>query len=509
MPVDLSAPLAWKTAQGDALTMLQTLQGNILKGHGRHFTANIFFRLDPSKDAEARRMLRELGNYHVTSAYRQLLDADQFKKDGKKAKGGKGGGAFVHVALSASGYAALNRPDAAPVGSEYTKGMAHPDNIADLTDPLREEWEENFRTDIHGLVIAALETASETGALAGQIRTLIEEAGGTVFIQHGAALFNAAGEGIEHFGYVDGRSQPLVLTEDIDEERKSAGTDRWDPAFTPGIALVPDPGVPGEDTAFGSFLVFRKLEQSVRKFKTREQEVADELGLEGEDRELAGALIVGRFEDGTPVTMSRTARSLKPPNNFDYQGDSALRCPFHGHIRKTNPRGSGGVTGDVEQDEIDERTHLMLRRGIPYEDTRREVPPSELPESESMEEFLEQVSDKLPEKGVGLLFMAYNADLHDQFRFTQVVWANNSGFPVSPAGPHGIDPVIGQDGKSESDHETSQEQALRKTWDDQASPVVREEVGFSGFVTMKGGEYFFAPSLTFLRGLTGPPAAVA
>ncbi len=34
----------------------------------------------------------------------------------------------------------------------------------------------------------------------------------------GIAYKNANGDGIEHFGYVDGRSQPLMLQEDIDEE---------------------------------------------------------------------------------------------------------------------------------------------------------------------------------------------------------------------------------------------------------------------------------------------------
>jgi deferrochelatase/peroxidase EfeB len=31
---------------------------------------------------------------------------------------------------------------------------------------------------------------------------------------------------------------------------------------------------------------------------------------------------------------------------------------------------------------------------------------------------------------VGLLFMAYNATIGQQFKFTQQVWANNKNFPV-------------------------------------------------------------------------------
>ena len=36
-----------------------------------------------------------------------------------------------------------------------------------------------------------------------------------------------------------------------------------------------------------------------------EQQFANQLGLENEDGERAGAMIIGRFEDGTPVTRSR------------------------------------------------------------------------------------------------------------------------------------------------------------------------------------------------------------
>ncbi len=493
MPANLARPLSWKSAEDDELLMLQSLQGNILKGHGRHFTANIFFTLDPKRAKEARRMLRELANFHLVSAYRQLIDADAFKNAGKKEEGGRGGGAFTHLALSVDGYTAIEKADVAPTDPEFRRGMKDAGSLRDLADPDVDTWEPEFRATIHGVVIAAHETASETAKLADRIRGLIEKAGGTVFIQRGATLRNAAGEGIEHFGYVDGRSQPLMLAEDIEEERKRTGTNRWNPAFPLSLALVPDPGVENDPTAFGSYLVFRKLEQRVRAFKTREQTIADTLGLKGaEARELAGALLVGRFEDGTPVTLSDEARGAKPANNFDYTGDPGLRCPFHAHIRKTNPRGSGGTDPDLKKGEAQERLHLMPRRGIPYEDARREVHPAELPAAKDSREFARKVAPKLPEKGVGLLFMAYNSDLGRQFKFTQAAWANATDFPVSPKGPHGLDPVIGQGPL------TPNEQKLPKVWD---GKEMTDGVDFGGFVHMKGGEYFFSPSLTFLLDL--------
>ena len=216
-------------------------------------------------------------------------------------------------------------------------------SLSALGDPAVSAWEDPFQQDLHGVVLAAADTESETASVAIAMKTLITEAGGTVLhTQHGKALRNAAGVGIENFGYVDGRSQPLLLQEDIDEETETAGSSRWNPAFPLSAALLKDPGT-SDTFSHGSPFVFRKLEQDVRQFKTREQEVADVLELTGDARELAGALVVGRFEDGTPVTLSDEAHGGPPANNFSYAGDAGSRCPFHAHIRKVNSRGSGGA----------------------------------------------------------------------------------------------------------------------------------------------------------------------
>ncbi|MEA2871464.1 MAG: hypothetical protein QOH67_1440, partial [Hyphomicrobiales bacterium] len=376
MAINLAAPLAWTKATAEELKMLQCLQGNILKGHGRDFTANIFFKLDPVKPLQMKRMLRDLANFHLTSAYAQLLAAQEFKKSGKD------GGPFAHLALSVKGYQALGLAASAPADPDFQAGMKAPGSLAALIDPPVAQWEPPFQQDLHGVVIAAADTEGETAALAGTIKDLIADAGGTVVhVQHGKALRNSADEGIENFGYVDGRSQPLMLQEDIDAETSGAGTSRWDPTFPLNTALLKDPGTT-DTVSFGSLFIFRKLEQAVKNFKTREQQVADILALTGEDRELAGAMIVGRFEDGTPVTLSKDARGGKPANNFNYSVDAGVRCPFHGHIRKTNPRGSGGAEAEPL-----ERKHIMARRGIPFEDVKRMTHPAELPESGSLVEF--------------------------------------------------------------------------------------------------------------------------
>jgi hypothetical protein len=100
------------------------------------------------------------------------------------------------------------------------------------------------------------------------------------------------------------------------------------------------------------------------------------------------------------------------------------------------------------------------------------------------------VKKLLPTGKVGLLFMAYNARLSEQFVFTQARWANAAGFPKNDAG---LDPVIGR-----TDQPLTP-QKWPKQWDDASSSEVSFD--FHGRVTMKGGEYFFAPSLGVLKGL--------
>ena len=62
MPVTLTAPLRWQSANADEQKMLKNLQGNILKGHGCEHTWNIFFQFGPVAAA----LKRVLGNGRST-----------------------------------------------------------------------------------------------------------------------------------------------------------------------------------------------------------------------------------------------------------------------------------------------------------------------------------------------------------------------------------------------------------------------------------------------------------
>jgi Dyp-type peroxidase family len=270
-------------------------------------------------------------------------------------------------------------------------------------------------------------------------------------------------DGVEHS--IGTMGLCLFLRGDIDREASTGGIAQYDPSALLGQFVLVDP-LDGD--GFGSFFVFRKLEQDVAGFKAAEQHLAGTLSLVGDDRERAGAQIVGRFQDGTPLTMANAEGGVPVRNDFNYGADAnASRCPFQGHIRKTHPRGSsaGGLAFD--------NTVQMARRGITYGHRLQD------PDSKAL---IDQPND-----GVGLLFMSYQASIDSQFHFMQTQWANNEGFPNAGVG---IDPVIGQVG--------TQEQQWFPTFGSTASPR-SEHVG--GFVKLKGGDYFYAPSVGGLKSL--------
>jgi Dyp-type peroxidase family len=468
MPIVLNQPLRWKNANGDEKAMLQDLQANILKGHGRKHTANLFLRFGSA--AAGRSLLQALAP-QVTSA-KQQLEANELFKSTKQS-----GGLVTLVFLTRAAYDVLGvAPAAIPPDAAFGAGMAS--RRTKLGDPVSTSWDKHLRGPIHAMLLLANDTAAQVkharNALVATLPTgvllLGEETG------LGMASKRSPGEGIEHFGYVDGRSQPLLLVEDVEHERDDRdGISVWDPAFGLETALVADPAGKTANS-FGSYLVFRKLEQNVRGFKKAEEKLAKALGLKGDDAERAGAMIIGRFEDGTPVvTQSADGVNAPVPNNFDFRDDpTGAKCPFHGHIRKTNPRGESTALGATLQQE---RAHLMARRGITY--GKR----SKHPNSRNL-----SFAD-MPTKDVGLLFMAYQGDIDNQFEFTQAAWVNNPNF-VKPG--TGIDPVIGQG--------PAGGQSCPTKWGG-AAATPRKAFDFRGFVTMKGGEYFFAPSISGLKSL--------
>ena len=460
----LNTTLTWKGSNASVAALLDDLQANILKGHGRDHTINLFLQFDPARQNQIKASIHQLSG-HIKTAKQQLLEAEDFKTSKKD------GGTVRCLMLSFAGYQALGVAAKAPptlANSAFQAGMRTRTNL--LLDPPAANWDAHFNQTIHAMLLLADDDTARLSAERDSVVDSLQAVGVKILgEERGDQQHNSRGDGVEHFGYVDGRSQPLLLAEDVQHEKAlTDGTSMWNPEFPVDQVLVTNAGA---TAVLGSFFVFRKLEQNVFAFKRKEQDLSTTLGLTGEDRELAGALMVGRFEDGTPVLLrNRGGIGGGVPNNFNYDDDTAgVKCPFHAHIRKTNPRGTGGAEPHAV-----ERGHIMARRGITYGERE------------------DGMGDR-PEADVGLLFMAYQKSLENQFEHTQRIWANNPGFPVGPAPAPGIDPVIGQGVNPPGTQQTPEH------WGD---PVTTKKPSdFAGFVKMKGGEYFFAPVISALRTL--------
>jgi Dyp-type peroxidase family len=420
---------------------LENLQGNILKSHGRGAAVHIFLRFKNDKRLEARRFLRRFAG-EITSAAEQIRQAQRFRKTGTSGEW------FASLCLSAKGYRYL-KLSLEGFSAQFQHGMA----AARLHDPPAGEWEPKFR-EVHAMIILADDRAE---VLTEQISVRREELEdlAEVGIEFGLTMRNEAENPIEHFGYADGVSQPLFFERDLQTPPLC-----WNPYAGPSLVLVQDPHG-GSRTASGTYFVFRKLEQNVREFKVAEKAMARKLHLRHEEQEQAGAMMVGRFEDGTPLALHRTAGrrpGKRPQNDFTYDDDpQGNRCPLAAHIRIMNPRTE------------EEKLHRIARRGITYGDP---TPPGE-------------DDDTLPSTGVGLLFQCCQADLANQFEYLQHLANRHSSRHGGP------DPLIGQAMVERTDLE------FPAGWDKPG----RTQFTFHRFVKMKGGEYFFVPSISFFERL--------
>jgi Dyp-type peroxidase family len=527
-PLDNPNPVPFSgSSPGPYDALLERLQGNILKGHGRDFTVNILLRFNDGTAADTiRDVLKRLAAEYVTSAARQLIEAEQRRTLGLP------GSLFGNLFLSNKAYEKLgfraeelstgfyDPPDpsgALPTKTNFLTGMK--DSAGDLKDSLTDPIEPLETAYVHGHIDALLLLADDAEdhllrAARREVDRLHDAGVATVVaLEHGAVLRNAQGHGIEHFGYVDGRSQPLFLASDFTglddkgkivpgrtKERLPGGRgdlEYWNPFAPLKLVLLKDPGVV-DPLAFGSYYVFRKLEQNVRAFALAERDLATALRLDGHDGARAGAMAVGRYRDGTPLIL-RDRPGLPPTlsNDFRYDGRDAqaaqragapidtfgLKCPFQAHIRKVSPR-----QNSVAPDVIERR---IVRRGITY----------------GARTSLDMSNDiqALPSGGVGLLFACFQRSIMRQFAFIQERWSSDATFPISGKRTNhvGLDILIGQGIRSP------------QPWRPEYGGVIQEPPNlnslnvpeshptpfkFDSFVKFRGGEFFFAPSLPFLLG---------
>ena len=321
--------------------MLKNLQCNVLKPHGRDHAVHIFLQFTGNPAQVSKTWIQQYvaDPRHLTSAGEQLEQIRIFHHD--HVPGGMIGGVF----LSAEGYRYLGF-DADVFDDEnqtFRHGMKHHDfdlvqGLLDTAnkDPLPETWEQGYQETIHAMLLLADDTLGNLQAEAAQISASVNGIATVVAAEYGNVLRNGQSEAagvqvsrslgavnsqpevatraltgepepvgaadatppkerhIEHFGYVDGRSLPAFLVEDFDEEKGLGGPITRDPSAPLSLALVPDPLATEEDS-FGSYFVFRKLEQNVAGFNAGVRALADTLGI---DPNLAEPWLLGGSKMG-------------------------------------------------------------------------------------------------------------------------------------------------------------------------------------------------------------------
>ena len=475
-------------------SLLNEIQGNILKSHGRNHAVYLFLTFNDNIEA-AKQWIGSFSHRYVTSALEQAEQAKLFRQNKDVP-----GTIFANFFLTRAGYMHLGYTyDQLPSEDSFRQGMQDPNMQNELGDD-SQQWEAGFQNEIHALVLLAADKIvgprtqeaklqeqkdqtklrQQPALLAQKVEKIKQELAAIASVVHeqiGYVLRDAtSGEEIEHFGFRDGVSQPLFLKRDIDKEREHSDFSKWDPRAPLNLVLFKDP-LGKEKESYGSFLVFRKLEQNVKGWNN---DVVNNLAKKlNVPDELARAYTMGRFQDGTVVVKSSQKGNYKG-NNFNYSEDpQGSKCPFFAHARKVNPRGDTGnpslVSTPTRLEE--EKMHRIARRAINYGPLPSEV----------------------PEKDAGLLFMCFQASLTNQFNFMQKAWAKEQNFVKRDVG---TDVAIGVEKRDDDGRAPTEKYNWPTQWDSEE----KTEVSFRHWVTMRGGEFFFAPSMSFLKALAPEPS---
>ena len=463
------APNQMRTA-GDLKSQLHDVQGGLLREYDTLACRYLFYRIDDA--AKGRTWLREL--------------VDDVTSHAGYAAGQAENGT-LNIAFSARGLAALGLSEAT-IGrfpEAFRQGMrARAAALGDVGPSAPEHWEGKLGSDeVHALVAVSHNSVQDCRDQHAWLASVVEQTGGIAEVHSVAAevVFDRrSGCPSAHFGYVDPISQPAI--DGLDGEpnpgdgalRAGGG---WR-SIKPGEFILGFENELGERTATpgpeglcdnGTFIVFRKASQDVAGFRDYLKQGA--MTLWGSDdaahQEKLAAKIVGRWRSGCPLALSpdhddpSIAADPKRVNDFDYADDpEGLKCPLGAHLRRTNPRASRiTTTTDINRKRI-------LRRGLEY------GPP--LPEG---------AADDGVDRGQAGVFVV--ADIELQFEFIQAQWICKGDFIGLSSDEK--DPLVGPNGAGG-----------QFTVPGADMPFLFD---LKQFVTVRGGEYFFAPGIAALKGI--------
>ena len=504
---------------------LLDIQGNVVRAYGRFgYPVARYVFLQVRQAAAGRAFIDQL-TPRVTSSTEWGTGAGQIAQPDWT----------LNVAFSYPGLSALGLPAASlnSFASEFVEGMkARKDILGDSGPSAPERWDPIWQAhretqDVHVLVALNARSAQALQAAYAWLTSVVDTFDTEVAVMGGnraddgtlldyqdvhVLLENGKPVAKEHFGYVDGISDPVFegmpkSAQDPKGRGKPLADGTWAPLATGEFIFghpdeaheYPPAPMPRLLARNGSYMVYRKLHQNVATFDAYLEAQGSKFP---GGKELLAAKFAGRWRDnGAPLTRAPdtdakarfdaefaatdSAGRDRLLSDWDFDQDmSGARCPFGAHIRRCNPRSSlemihepGDLPGSLKRSvgafdtpgALTNRRRL-LRRGLTYG----------------------RVLDRSRDDGNhGIVIMIINADIDRQFEFVQQQWMNyGNDFKAGNdkdilLGNHGVDEKM--PGKAVIPTDPAGDGA----------PFFLANI--PRFVETRGGEYFFVPSLTALR----------
>jgi Dyp-type peroxidase family len=399
----------------------------------------------------------------------------------------------LNVAFTAPGLVAIGLPDdvVGAFAAPFVEGMTTDHRRRLLGDvgpaaPERWTWGGPDNPPVH---LALLVYAASAAVQEERRTALLGAASGALDVVADLATDELGHR--EAFGFADGLSQPRLAGLPGGGSGRTVATGEFvlghpnayaqlaprpllDPVTDPDRILPRDPaGTAAADLGLGgSYLVVRQLRQDVEAFEAFLRErtrTADGTDDEPAQERLA-AKMVGRWRSGAPLVLAPDADAPETTSaDFGYHAEDpqGLACPLGAHIRRANPRDALPPKPGSERSLRLTDHHRLLRRARNY--------------TAHGEHGTER----------GLVFMCLVGDLSRQYEFVQHSWIND---PVFDGLHDDADPLV------------APRAARGGTFVEQAQPVARRHRGLPEFVRVRGGAYFFLPSVSALRYLAQLPA---
>jgi Dyp-type peroxidase family len=542
---------------------IDNIQGNIVGFNKDHVTM-LFLKIDSNSVSDARAWLARLVPFIATAA--EVLSFNRLFKEIRRRRcvdSRTVQATWINIAFSHDALQTLTNGVGELSGLDQFKDEAFKVGLADrsklLGDPADQSMEGNQKNWVFGgknneadiVIIVASDSAAE---LANQVNDIEDTiySGRTpegerslsgvkiIYKQHGNTLPSPL-TGHEHFGFLDGVSQPglrgrvsdsatdvLTPRQNPDPEQHLKQGKPGQDLLWPGEFIF---GYPGQDpnaaditvkgpnsldgkapkwAQDGSFLVIRRLRQEVRKFHDFLKKQAADLKIEPD---LLGAKLVGRWPSGAPI--ERTPKETDIPglgdndcanNNFEFDSDKPTlpeaAAPADCVTQDASCRTDNFPTAKKDDNGARCPFSAHIRKSYPRDDTSATplVPPIGEVTTQTHRLLRRGIpfgdpfypGTKADSGNRGLLFACYQTSIEGQFEFVVRNWVNNENFKDKGVG---TDPILGQNsagGKSRA------RQCVM--------PLNGRDVNIDlpeDWVIPTGGGYFFSPSISTLCELAG------